>query len=278
MSIINPGDVPIQENVVDGTELARRIERFVAAFHSQNANPTRPASVTAGGLWSRTGQAGDPTLFIYDGATDHEVGGGGVTTGIAQPASPGTGDLFYNTATSTLQLYDGAAWKDVNGIQLASTFSAAATYTTGTIVFQAGKYYKAPAPIAAGAFVPANWTDITPNILNNLGIDLAADQTWTGSQRGAVVAANAGSFDMNASNNFSCTPAGAVTLDFTNIAAGQSGFIYLDNTGNFTVSKTAAVLSGAQLLPTVSLTGKYLLSYFAPNATTVVVSFAGALS
>jgi hypothetical protein len=58
---------------------------------------------------------------------------------------------------------------------------------------------------------------------------LAADQTFTGANRGTVTTDNDGSFDMNATNNFLCTPTGTVTLTFTNITAGQSGNIILVN-------------------------------------------------
>jgi len=52
-----------------------------------------------------------------------------------------------------------------------------------------------------------------------------AAQTFTASQRGTVTTDNDGSFSMNATNNFKCTPTGNFTLTFTNITAGQSGFI-----------------------------------------------------
>ncbi len=73
MSIINPGDVPINENQVDGTELARRLERLYAAFHSQNSSATRPPSVTAGGMWSKT-VAGGFELMLFNGSSDVTIG------------------------------------------------------------------------------------------------------------------------------------------------------------------------------------------------------------
>jgi hypothetical protein len=73
MSIINAGDVPISESQVDGTELARRLERLYAAFHSQNSNATRPPFLTAGGLWSKTATGGFD-LMLYDGSIDVKIG------------------------------------------------------------------------------------------------------------------------------------------------------------------------------------------------------------
>ena len=87
------------------------------------------------------------------------------------------------------------------------------------------------------------------------------DQSWTGSQRGTVVTDNDGSFDMNGGNNFKCTPTGAITLTFTNITNGQSGFILLVNSGQ-TVSAHANTKVDANLLATVTAAGTYLMSYF----------------
>jgi hypothetical protein len=91
--------------------------------------------------------------------------------------------------------------------------------------------------------------------------DLTADQSWTGSQRGTTVVDNDGSFDMNGGNNFKCTPTGAITLTFTNITNGQSGFILLVNSGQ-TVSAHANTKVDANLLATVTAAGTYLMSYF----------------
>jgi len=87
------------------------------------------------------------------------------------------------------------------------------------------------------------------------------DQSWTGSQRGTTVVDNDGSFDMNGGNNFKCTPTGAITLTFTNITNGQSGFILLVNSGQ-TVSAHANTKVDANLLATVTAAGTYLMSYF----------------
>jgi len=53
-----------------------------------------------------------------------------------------------------------------------------------------------------------------------------SDQSWTGSQRATMVVDNDGSFDMNAGQNFKCTPTGNFTLTFTNITNGQSGYYF----------------------------------------------------
>jgi hypothetical protein len=107
------------------------------------------------------------------------------------------------------------------------------------------------------------------------GID--TDQTFTGSQRGAVTTDNDGSFDMNAGNNFSCTPTGTITLTFTNITAGQSGFIKLVNGSNYTVAAASSTKVATGVLTTLSATGTYLLSYFS-DGTNVFVTASAALA
>ena len=86
-------------------------------------------------------------------------------------------------------------------------------------------------------------------------------RTFTISQRGTLTTDNDGSFDLNATNNFKCTPTANFTLTFTNIAS-QSGFILLVNTGGHTVSAAATTKVDANMLATVSTAGTYLLSYF----------------
>jgi len=88
------------------------------------------------------------------------------------------------------------------------------------------------------------------------------DNSWTGSQRATTVTDNDGSFDMDAGQNFKCTPAGNFTLTFTNITNGQTGFILLVNSGGHTVSAHANSKVDANLLATVTTAGTYLMSYF----------------
>jgi hypothetical protein len=85
--------------------------------------------------------------------------------------------------------------------------------------------------------------------------------SWTGSQRATFVTDNDGSFDMNAGQNFKCTPTGNFTLTFTNIANGQSGFIVLINSSGYTVSLHTNSKADANLATTVSTAGTYILSY-----------------
>jgi len=78
---------------------------------------------------------------------------------------------------------------------------------------------------------------------------------------GTLTTDNDGSFDLAASNNFKCTPAGNFTLTFTNIVS-QSGNILLINSGGHTVSAHSNTKVDANFLATVSVAGTYLLAYF----------------
>jgi hypothetical protein len=106
---------------------------------------------------------------------------------------------------------------------------------------------------------------------------LATAQTFTASQRGTVTADNDGSFDLAVTNNFSCTPTGNFTLTFTNMTAGQSGFILLDNSGGHTISAAASTKVQTGALTTISAAGVYILSYFT-NGTNTYVSHSGAMA
>jgi hypothetical protein len=112
------------------------------------------------------------------------------------------------------------------------------------------------------------------------GTDYAAPgtaATFTASQRGTVTTDNDGSFDMNVTNNFSCTPSGTFALTFTNITAGQSGYVLLINTGAYAVSAAATTKVNTSFLATVSAAGTYLISYFS-NGTNVYCTTGGVMA
>ena len=106
---------------------------------------------------------------------------------------------------------------------------------------------------------------------SSLSLNLAQDQSWTGSQRSTPVANTSGSFDMATGNNFNYTPSGNQALTFTNITAGQGGILYVVNSGH-TITKHASVKVDANLLATVTAAGTYMLGYYAPTAAIIVVT------
>ena len=118
---------------------------------------------------------------------------------------------------------------------------------------------------AAGDYICTSYTkaDGTAVVASNL-TDTAittADQSWTGSQRATLVVDNDGSFDMNLGQNFKCTPAGGLTLTFTNFTDGQSGFIILVNSGGHAIARHGDTIADATFVATVSAAGTYIISY-----------------
>jgi hypothetical protein len=112
---------------------------------------------------------------------------------------------------------------------------------------------------------------VSPSIA---GSTLTGSTSVTGRVSASVTADNDLSFSMTAGNNFSCTTSGSGTLTFTNITAGQSGFILLVNASNHTISAAATTKITAADLTRISATGTYLLSYFS-NGTNVYISASG---
>lgn len=113
-----------------------------------------------------------------------------------------------------------------------------------------------------------------------VGTDYAAPgtaTTWTTSQRGTVTTDNDLSFDMSVTNNFKCTPTGTGALTFTNITAGQSGYVLLVNTGGYAITAAATTKVNTTFLSAVSTAGTYLCSYFT-DGTNVYVTTGGAMS
>lgn len=95
--------------------------------------------------------------------------------------------------------------------------------------------------------------------------------TLTAPFRGTVTTDNDLSFDLNVTNNFKCTPSGAGTLTFTNHTDGQSGFVWLDNSGGHAIAAAGTTKINAADLTTISTAGVYTLSYF-DNGTNAYVS------
>ena len=108
-------------------------------------------------------------------------------------------------------------------------------------------------------------------------VQIASAQTFTASQRGTVTTDNDLSFNMATTNNFKCTPTGTGALTFTNITAGQSGYVLLVNSGGYAITAAATTKVGATFLSTVSAAGTYLISYMT-DGTNVYCTASGALS
>ena len=130
-------------------------------------------------------------------------------------------------------------------------------------------------PNLTAAAVNSNVTEL--NLLDGITalVTLAADQTWTGSQRGSPSTVTDGTLDLDTANNFHYTPGGADTLEFTNEETGQSGFVKVINASGHAISLGSEVKKGASW--DVSTAGTYLVTYYC-DGTNVYVSASEALT
>jgi hypothetical protein len=120
------------------------------------------------------------------------------------------------------------------------------------------------------------------SIDENLLVTVSDDVKVAGRSIGTITTDNDGSFDLAVSNDFKCTPSGNFTLTFTNGDAGQSGNIFLINSGGHTVSAHADIAINATALTALTTAGTYHLAYFCSvdsgTANTIAVSVSGALT
>lgn len=77
--------------------------------------PTSPQPAQGDIWWSPTGPQ------IYDGSAWDDAVLPGIETATTAPATASTGDMYYNTTTHKLMVYDGATWNAVNGVTVASS-------------------------------------------------------------------------------------------------------------------------------------------------------------
>ena len=118
--------------------------------------------------------------------------------------------------------------------------------------------------------------DTVQGILD-LAPQLSADQAWTGSQRGTPTTDNDGSFDMDAANNFTWTPSGTDTLEFTNEESGQGGMIYLSNGSGHTISLGSEIDADEDCASTLSEAGQYIIGYYCRDGSNVCVTYSADL-
>ena len=102
-----------------------------------------------------------------------------------------------------------------------------------------------------------------------------AAQTFTASQSGFITDNSASlTFDLTTTNNFkAAVSTGTPSLTFTGMASasGQSGNIYINNTGAVISAATSTVINGTDLT-TISNVGKYWLSYYCDGTDVYVTS------
>ena len=108
------------------------------------------------------------------------------------------------------------------------------------------------------------------------------DITVVGRAVGSTItsAANA-QYDLSLGNNFTTTTAGTVTMNFSNVAVGQSGCIKFVNGGGHSVQVDTIVGISAAGFAALSVTGTYFLTYFvtaSSGANSVLVGVSGAIT
>ena len=170
------------------------------------------------------------------------------------------GDIEQNAIVSVI--YDGTSFQ-----MLSQLGTSAGSMSSWTLSGDSGSNQTIndgnTVDIAGGTGIDtvAGSTDTVTVSIDATVPQLATTNAFTGVNRNALTTDNDGSFDMNANNNFKCTPSGNFALTFTNFADGQSGYILLINSGGHTVSLHANSKADANLATTVSSAGTYLISY-----------------
>jgi hypothetical protein len=225
--------------------------------------------LTSNGASAPTWQANANGLTIADDTTTNSsfyLTFTSASTGNITTANVSSTKLTFNPSTGAFGAPAGV-FTTING----NTF----TTGTGTLTIAAGKTLTASNSLTlAGTDATTMTFPATSTTVAGLGIV----QAFSVSQRGTVTTDNDGSFDMNATNNFLCTPTGGFTLTFTNITAGQSGNIILVNGSNYAIAAAATTKVSATALATISATGTYWLSYYSPDGTNVYVANTAALA
>lgn len=170
------------------------------------------------------------------------------------------GDIEQNAIVSVI--YDGTSFQMLS--QLGTSAGSMSSFTlTGDSGSNQTISDSNTLDVAGGTGIDTvvGATDTVTVAIDSTVPQLATTNTFTGVNRNALTVDNDGSFDINANNNFKCTPSGNFALTFTNFADGQSGYILLINSGGHTVSLHANSKADANLATTVTSAGTYLISY-----------------
>jgi|TARA_R100000479_G_scaffold128282_2_gene66978 hypothetical protein len=206
----------------------------------------------------------DGTDVVYGSIATSELSGNidltSQVTGALPVANGGTNATTASAARTSLGAAASGSNSDITALTGLTTDLAVTHGGTGASTASAARTNLG---VAIGSDVQAFDAD-------NAVTDAA--QTFTVSQRGTITTDNDLSFDLNATNNFKCTPSGTGTLTFTNHTAGQSGNILLINTGGHAISLAATTKGDANLATTISTAGTYWLSYYDDGTNAYVVT------
>lgn len=228
---------------------------------------TNVANATVRNMYGAAGQVQDNTFQYLTSVSGTDVVTATAAVGMTAYV---TGQRFTLVAAGT---NTGAVTLNINSI------GAKAVTKNGTTALAAGDIASGQAieVVYDGTQFQLSSRVATPYTPSAYTAYTNALQTFTASQRGTVTTDNDLSFDMSVTNNFSCTPTGTGTLTFTNITAGQSGYVLLDNSGGYAISAATTTKVGTSFLTTISTAGVYLISYMS-NGTNVYCTASGALA
>ena len=237
-----------------GVELFSDTDQSVAAESvSTTANRTYGLQLNSDGQgvvnvpWADT-NTNQLTTFTVSATTDSNATT--ISQGDDLMFTAGTGITCETTADGTVTISNTVT--DTN--TMGSGFTVSATTDTNATTITQGDDLMFTAGSGITQETTADGTVTTT-------LDLTSDQAWTGSQRATLVTDNDGSFDLNAGQNFKCTPAGGLTLTFTNFANGQSGYIILVNSGGHAIARHGDTIADGNFVSTVSAAGTYIISY-----------------
>ena len=218
----------------------------------------------------------NPTLaqgeMGYETDTDKVKIGDGSTAWTSLGYVIDTGSYLTSESNDLTASVTWANVPDANITQSSVTQHQAALSITESQISDFGTYETADATILKDADIGVT---VQAYDADTLKADTA--DTLTAPFRGTVTTDNDLSFDMNVTNNFKCTPTANGTLTFTNITSGQSGNIFLVNSGGYAISAAATTYISAADLSAISTAGSYFLSYFS-DGTNVMVSASAAVT
>lgn len=265
---------------VDGGEYSAKYHAAAAATSASNASTS---ATNAQNAQTAAESARDATLAAYDSFDDRYLG--------AKTSDPSVdndgnalvaGALYFNSSAGIMKLYTGSAWVAayVSGSATSIAFTPAGGVAATTV--QAAIEEVDSEKLAKAS----NLSDVADaaTARSNLGAAaLAAAQSFTAAQRGAVVALTDGAniaTDLALGNNFSVTLGGNRTLDNpTNITAGQSGVIVItqDGTGSRTLAYGSYWKFASGTAPTLTTTAAAVdvLAYYVESSTRITTRFIG---
>ena len=97
---------------------------------------------------------------------------------------------------------------------------------------------------------------------DDISLTINNDVFVTGRAAGTATSNTNGQMDLEVSNHFNYTPGADDEIELDNFKGGQTGTIFLNNSGGHTISVDSTIAINADVLTAISTAGKYMLSYY----------------